>query len=85
MTDPRLVRYAALICDYSLEVREGHRILIRAEPAAEPLVLALAEEAWKRGADPSVRHLIVTATARLTRYGSPYCGSLSQFAPTATR
>jgi aminopeptidase len=54
VTDPRLVRYADLIYDYSLELKADDRILIRSEPAAEPLVLALAEGAWKRGADPSV-------------------------------
>ena len=70
MTDPRLVRYAALICDYSLEIEEGHRVLLRSEPAAEPLVLALAEEAWKRGADPSVWLDPPTVADRVLREGN---------------
>jgi aminopeptidase len=70
MTDPRLVRYAALICDYSLGIQEGHRILIRSEPSAEPLVLALAGEAWKRGADPSVWLDPPTVADRVLREGN---------------
>jgi aminopeptidase len=70
MTDPRLVRYAALICDYSLEIKENHRVLIRSEPSAEPLVLALAEEAWKRGADPSVWLDPPTVADRVLREGN---------------
>src|SRR5262249_3731995 len=70
VTDPRLLRYAALIYDYSLELQPGPKVLIRSQPAVEPLVVALAREAWVRGADPSVWLEPPTAADRVLREGS---------------
>ena len=54
MTDPRLVRYAQLICEHSLGIDESHRVHISTPPAGAPLALAAAREAWRRGARVSV-------------------------------
>jgi aminopeptidase len=54
MTDPRLVRYAQVICEHSLGIGESHRVLISTPPSGGPLALAAAREAWRRGARVSV-------------------------------
>jgi aminopeptidase len=54
LSDPRFERYAELLCAYSLEIEAGNRVLIDAPPVAEPLVLAVAREAWRRGGDVSL-------------------------------
>jgi aminopeptidase len=54
MTDPRLVRYAQLICEHSLGIDASHRVHISTPPAGAPLALAAAREAWRRGARVSV-------------------------------
>ena len=54
MTDPRLVRYAQLICEHSLGIDASHRVLITTPPSGGPLALAAAREAWRRGARVSV-------------------------------
>ena len=37
MTDPRLTRYAQLICEHSLGIDESHRLLIGTPPEGSPL------------------------------------------------
>ena len=54
MTDPRLVRYAQLICEHSLAIDESHSLLVSTPPAGGPLAVATAREAWRRGARVSV-------------------------------
>ena len=54
MTDPRLVRYAHLICEHSLGIGESHSLIIVTPPEGGPLALATAREAWRRGARVSV-------------------------------
>jgi aminopeptidase len=70
VTDPRLARYATLICDYSLELQAGQRLLVLAPPDAGPLVLAIGREAWRRGARPTVMMEPPAAEERLVREGS---------------
>src|SRR5689334_12148023 len=51
--DSRIHKMAQVMINYSLEVKAGERVLIRAtSPAAEPLVQALYQEALKVGAHP---------------------------------
>ena len=54
MTDPRLVRYAQLICEHSLGIDASSRLLISTPPPGGPLAVAVAREAWSRGARASV-------------------------------
>jgi aminopeptidase len=54
MTDPRLVRYAELICEYSLGIGESSSLIISTPPEGRPLAVATAREAWRRGARVSV-------------------------------
>jgi aminopeptidase len=54
MTDPRLDRYAHLICEHSLGIEASHRLLINGPVGGSPLMVATAREAWRRGAHVSV-------------------------------
>jgi aminopeptidase len=55
VTDPRLARYADLVCDYSLGLEEDHRLAIIVPPVAEPFAVALARAAFARGAHVTVQ------------------------------
>ena len=70
MTDPRLTRYAQLICEHALGIDESHRLHISAPPVGAPLALAAAREAWRRGATVSVELEPEWAKADRLRYGS---------------
>jgi aminopeptidase len=50
--DPRVHHMAELLVEYSARIGKGDRILLQAEPAAEPLLRALFEEVLKRGGHP---------------------------------
>ncbi len=52
MRDPRVTNLARVIVRYSLELTEGQTVMISSGVAAEPLVLALYEEALDVGANP---------------------------------
>ena len=54
VTDPRLDRYAQLICEHSLGIDASHRLLIGTPAEGSPLAVATAREAWRRGARVSV-------------------------------
>jgi aminopeptidase len=54
VTDPRLVRYAHLICEYSLGIDDSHSLIIVTPSEGAPLAVATAREAWSRGARASV-------------------------------
>jgi aminopeptidase len=70
MTDPRLVRYAQLICEHSLGIGDSHRLHISTPPHGAPLALAAAREAWRRGARVSVEMEPEWARADRLRSGS---------------
>jgi aminopeptidase len=70
MTDPRLVRYAQLICVHSLGIDESHRLHISTPPVCAPLALATAREAWRRGARVSIEMEPGWARADRLRFGS---------------
>jgi aminopeptidase len=70
MTDPRLVRYAQLICEYSLGIDASHRLIIVTPPEGQPLAVAAAREAWSRGARVSVSMAPEWATGDRLRHGS---------------
>jgi aminopeptidase len=70
MTDPRLARYAHLICEHSLGIGESHRLHIGSLREGSPLAVATAREAWRRGARVSVGMQPDWALGDLLRYGS---------------
>ena len=47
--DPRVTKLAELLLDYSVEVREGQTVMLRAATVAEPLVQALIKASAERG------------------------------------
>ncbi len=55
MTDPRIVKFAEVLVNYSAGVKKGETILIRAEPAAEDLVREVYRKAIAAGAHVHVR------------------------------
>src|SRR5215204_6966155 len=48
-------RFAALLCDYCLEVQPGQQVVVRSSTLAAPLLLALQEELLVREAWPLIR------------------------------
>src|SRR3990172_40602 len=66
MSDPRTERLATVLIQYSAALRPGDRVLIEAEPAAEPLVRALFERALQAGAHP---HLALSLAGQDTYSG----------------
>jgi aminopeptidase len=70
MTDPRLTRYAQLICEHSLGIDESHRLLIGTPVEGSPLAVATAREAWRRGARVSVQMSPGWAHSEVLRHGT---------------
>ena len=52
---PDPARFAALLCDYCLEVQPGQQVVVRSRTLAAPLLLALQEELLVREAWPLIR------------------------------
>ncbi len=52
---PDPARFAALLCDYCLEVQAGQQVVVRSSTLAAPLLLALQEELLAREAWPLIR------------------------------
>lgn len=52
MKDPRIELMARTLIDYSADIQPGDRILLEAEPAAEPLLRALFARTLERGGHP---------------------------------
>ena len=53
--DPRIEEYARLLVERSLDVQPGMQVLIRTQPAAQPLVEELTRLIARRGAYPILR------------------------------
>ena len=70
MTDPRLDRYAHLICEHSLGIDASHRLLINGPREGSPLMVATAREAWRRGARVSVDMAADWVVTDVLRHGS---------------
>jgi aminopeptidase len=52
---PDPARFAALLCDYCLEIQPGQQVVVRSSTLAAPLLLALQEEILVREAWPLIR------------------------------
>jgi aminopeptidase len=70
VTDPRLARYAHLICEYSLGIDESRSLIIFTPTEGAPLAVATAREAWSRGARASVSMAPEWADSDLLRDGA---------------
>ncbi|HKZ55761.1 MAG TPA: aminopeptidase [Anaerolineales bacterium] len=57
MPDPRITRLARLLVDYSTRIGPGDKVLIEAEPVAEPMVRAVFERVLEVGGHP---HLLLS-------------------------
>jgi len=55
MAGPDPKRFAALLCDYCLDVQEREQVLVRSTTLAAPLLLELQGEILRRGAWPLLR------------------------------
>ncbi|NWG35042.1 MAG: aminopeptidase [Chloroflexi bacterium] len=54
MTDPRVTKLAQVLVHYSVEIKPKQQVMIRTNPLAEELTLAVYEEVVKSGAYPLV-------------------------------
>ncbi|HEY9062192.1 MAG TPA: aminopeptidase [Pseudobacteroides sp.] len=52
MTDPRIIKLAENIIDYSLEIKKGEKVLIETFGDASPLTRELVRQAYKAGGVP---------------------------------
>jgi len=66
MNDLRVDRMAAVLVHHSARIKPGDRVLIEAEPPAEPLVRALFREILLAGGHP---HLLVSLAGQTTMTG----------------
>ena len=68
--DVRLQKLAKVLVNYSLGIKPGNLFKISAEPVAEPLVLAVYEQALKIGAYPTIELGLIDTRELLLKYGN---------------
>ncbi len=66
MSDPRIQRLAEVLINYSARIGPGDRVLIEAEPVAEPLIRAVFEEILENGGHP---HLFISLSGQVSLTG----------------
>ena len=66
MTDPRTDRMAQVLVSYSARIQRGDRVLIEAQPEAEPLVRALYRHILDAGGHP---HMFISLNGQVTQTG----------------
>jgi aminopeptidase len=66
MNDPRIDRLAEVYVGYSTDIKPGDRVLIEAEPAAEPIVRAIFKSILEAGGHP---HLLISLAGQTTQTG----------------
>ena len=66
MKDPRIERMACTLIDYSTDIQPGDRILLEAEPVAEPLLRELFSRTLERGGHP---HLMISMAGQVSGSG----------------
>ena len=69
--DPRIERHADVIVEHSTKVEPGDNVIINAHPAAEDLVVAIAERLGEVGANPSISLRSKRATRAYMRARDP--------------
>lgn len=70
MRDPRVQALAQILVGYSTAVKEGETVLIEGMSVAEPLLLAIYEEAMKAGGNPIVQLGMEGQSAAFFKYAS---------------
>jgi aminopeptidase len=70
VSDPRIEKWARLIAEYCVEIREGDQVYIHTAPAATPLVLEVYREILQRGASAQFLVDLPGALEVLHTYGS---------------
>ena len=63
---PDPARFAALLCDYCLDVQPGQQVVVRGGAGAAPLMLALQREILRRDAWPILRVALEGQDERFT-------------------
>ena len=66
MADQRVERMAHVLVNYSTRIRSGDRVIIEAEPVAEPLIRALYQYILKAGGHP---HLALSLSGLTSKSG----------------
>ncbi|MBC8330583.1 MAG: aminopeptidase [Anaerolineae bacterium] len=54
MADPRLIKLAELLVNYSVEIKPGDWVMVRGDVAAEPLVAEVVRQVVRAGGKPTV-------------------------------
>ena len=81
MAGPDPSAFAALLCDYCLDVQEHEQVLVRSTTLASPLLLALQGEILRRGAWPLLRVEVPGEASSF--YANAREAQLDDFAPLA--
>ncbi len=55
MPDPRLVKLACLLVNYSVKIKTGDWVLVRGDVIAEPLVVEVVRQVVKAGGNPTIQ------------------------------
>ena len=69
--DPRIEKLAKVMVHYSLELKPGQQLIIRTNPLAEELTLAVYEEAIKAGAHVFINNAVPGTDEIFFKYASP--------------
>jgi len=72
MKDARVEQVAAILVDYSTEVKANDLVSIRGPHVAEPLMLALYKKCLERGAHPVLRPTLPAAVPLLYRFAADH-------------
>src|SRR5688572_4724515 len=70
MPDPRVLKLAKVLVHYSVEVQKGQQVLIRTNPLANELTLAVYEEIIKTGAHPFITNEVPGTKEAFYRFAS---------------
>lgn len=81
MTNPRIIKIAKVLVDYSTKVQEGERVVITAPPVASPLVLEVYKRCLQKGAHPVIRTILPGAAYLFYKYAADH--QISRFPRTA--
>lgn len=64
MADPRVLKMAHTLVNYSMKIKEGELVVLQSEPAAAPLVQAMYREILLAGGHP-VAHTVMPGLSRI--------------------
>ena len=68
MTDPRMLKHADILVNYSTEIQPGDRVVIEATTAAEPMLEALIERVLEAGGYPYLLTMLPRQEAVFYKY-----------------